>query len=212
MPHLIVCREYPPAPYPVGGIGTYAKHIANLLADAGERVHVITQQWQGASSKESTFYGGKLIVHRLSLDEPVETGPNSEAERQLLRGFSLSDCPSQTFSWQVAQYCERLVETEEIDVIEAQEWEAPLYYLQLRRAFGLGPHKQPPCLIHLHSPTRLIFQHNQWDTSLTDFLPLSRREEYSIQAADGLICPSRYLANEAERLYSLKPGAVQVIP
>jgi glycosyltransferase involved in cell wall biosynthesis len=129
-----------------------------------------------------------------------------------LRGFSLSDCPSQTFSWQVAQYCERLVETEEIDVIEAQEWEAPLYYLQLRRAFGLGPHKQPPCLIHLHSPTRLIFQHNQWDTSLTDFLPLSRREEYSIQAADGLICPSRYLANEAERLFSLKPGAVQVIP
>jgi len=37
MTHLILCREYPPAPYPAGGIGAYTHHIAHLLAWAIER-------------------------------------------------------------------------------------------------------------------------------------------------------------------------------
>ena len=32
-----------------------------------------------------------------------------------------------------------LVASGEVDVVEGQEWEAPLYYLLLRRALGLGP-------------------------------------------------------------------------
>ncbi len=48
MRHLIVCREYPPVPYPPGGIGTYVANIARLLAEAGEEVHVIGPRWAGA--------------------------------------------------------------------------------------------------------------------------------------------------------------------
>ena len=60
MNHLIICREYPPAPSG-GGIGTYARHMAELLARHGETVHVIGQRWPGASRATETQLGGRLI-------------------------------------------------------------------------------------------------------------------------------------------------------
>jgi glycogen synthase len=209
MRHLLVCREYPPAPYPPGGIGSYGRHISHLLAEAGETVHVIAQRWEGAKSKTTESHGGRLIVHRVSADDAAHTG---ERTAPVIRGLTKSDYPGQAFSWKVAELSERLVESEGIDLIEASEWEAPLYYFQLRRALDLGPRRQPPCLIHLHSPSELIFRHNDWDRTLSDYQPLCRMEEYTVRAADGLVCPSRYLARQAERLFALTPDRVAVIP
>jgi glycogen(starch) synthase len=211
MTHLILCREYPPAPYAAGGIGTYAMHITQLLANAGERVHLIAQRWAGAPDRLSTSCDGRLIVHRIALDEPVN--PLGEGmDAMILKQLASSTCPSQLFSWQAAHYAEHLIEAEPINLIEAQEWEAPLYYLQARRALGLGPRSQPPMLIHLHSPSQLIFEHNEWDKTLTDFLPLSRFEEYTIKAADALVCPSRYLAEGVTTLFRLDPNSIEVVP
>ena len=213
MTHLILCREYPPAPYPAGGIGTYARHIARLLAEAGETVHMIGQRWEGAPESIEKFCDGRLIVHRISVDEPIATTPEEAGEqRTILRQLAASTCPTQMFSWQAARYIEALLETETIDVIEAQEWEAPLYYLLARRAAGLGPRQQPPCIVHLHSPTQMIFEHNEWDQTLTDFLPLARFEEYTIRSADALLCPSHYLAAQVSELFELGPGRIDVIP
>jgi hypothetical protein len=63
MKHLIICREYPPAPG--GGIGTYVFHISRLLADSGETVHVIGQLWEGAEKKVEEDLGGRLVIHRV---------------------------------------------------------------------------------------------------------------------------------------------------
>jgi glycogen(starch) synthase len=211
MIHLILCREYPPAPYAAGGIGTYALHITRLLAEAGERVHLIAQRWAGAPDRISTSYDGRLIVHRISLDEPMN--PLREGmDARVLKHLASSTCPSQLFAWQAAHYAEHLIEAEPINLIEAQEWEAPLYYLQVRRALGLGPRRQPPMLVHLHSPSQMIFEHNEWDKTLTDFLPLSRFEEYTIKAADALVCPSRYLAKRVCDLFRLDPDSIEVVP
>lgn len=213
MKHLMVCREYPPAPYPPGGIGAYVSHMARLLAEAGETVHVIAQRWEGAPHKLVESYGGNLVVHRVSLDEPAGRESASVAgEARLLKALLNSDCPSQAFSWQTARIAESLVEDEGIDLIEAPEWEAPLYHFQIRRALGLGPRRQPPCLVHLHSPSELIFLHNQWDVTLTDFLPLKQYEEHTIRAADALVCPSRYLARGVRQLFALKDIDISVIP
>ena len=209
--HLILCREYSPAPYPAGGIGTYARHIGRLLAEAGETVHVIAQRWDGAPEPVIRSCDGRLIVHRIPLDQPIWPADAFIAESEILRGLASSTCPSQVFSWQVAKYAERLIEEENIDLIEAQEWEAPLYYLQVRRMLGLGPDRQPPCMVHLHSPTQMIFEHNQWDKTLVDYLPLTRLEEFTIRAADSLICPSRYLARGVTELFGLEAEAVTIV-
>jgi glycogen(starch) synthase len=209
MKHLLICREYPPAPYPAGGIGTYAMHISRLLAEAGETVHVLAQRWAGAPDRQQVSHEGRLIVHRVALDEDLSGGV--AGEKDPLRMLAWSNCPSQVFSWQTARYAERLIDQEGIDLIEAPEWEAPLYYLQLRRALGLGPQRQPPCIVHLHSPTAMIFEHNEWDTTLVDYLPLSRMEEYSIRAADAWLCPSDYLARGVTDLLRWKAGQIEVI-
>jgi glycosyltransferase involved in cell wall biosynthesis len=132
--------------------------------------------------------------------------------RKELTGLHASGFPPQSFSSQAGLLAEILVENEGIDVIEAQEYEAPLYYFQLRRAVGWGPRRSPPCFVHLHSPTQIIIQHNDGDLNHPYFLTARRLEAYSIGAADALLCPSHYLARQAETRFGLTTGAVQVIP
>ncbi len=213
MRHLILCREFPPAVYPPGGIGTYVAHIARALAVRGETVHVIGERWEGASKRTESFCDGRLTVHRISPDDAALYPGLSAGEDagQTVRAMVRSSFPSQWFSWVAAGLAERLVVEQEIDVIEAQEWEAPLYYFLLRRGLGLGPDRTPPCITHLHSPTEFIFKHNGWSLSRPDYAPMKRMEDFVITSADGWLCPSRYLAEQATAHYGLE-GGVEVIP
>lgn len=210
MRHLILCREYPPAPS--GGIGTYVAHIAPLLAEAGETVHVIGQLWKGAEQEVEESHGGRLIVHRLPYQDWETGGPRFHPWDATLSALYHSELPPRCFAWQAARLAERLVESETIDLIEAQEYEAPLWFFQLRRGLGLGPDRQPPCLVHLHSPTEPIAVHNEWPLSRPDVAAAVRLEEETIRAADALLCPSRFLARQAEERYGLSPESVRVIP
>src|SRR5262245_33342635 len=67
MKHLIICREYPPAPG--GGIGTYVFHIARLLAESGEIVHVIGGLKEGSEQKVEEKCGGRLLIHRVPVQD-----------------------------------------------------------------------------------------------------------------------------------------------
>jgi glycosyltransferase involved in cell wall biosynthesis len=211
MRHLIVCPEYPPAPIPPGGIGTYALHIARLLAERGETVHVIGQRWHGAPRTFEARYDGRLLIHRVGHGDRTDGAVDRDSAgvtSQLLA----STAPGELFAWQAALLAEQLVERDEIDVIEAQEWQGPLYYFQLRRALGEGPARKPPVIVQLHSPTEFIFLHNDWDITRPDYLPARRREDYSISAADAWLCPSAFLARQAEARYGMRDGAIHVIP
>ena len=64
----------------------------------------------------------------------------------------------------------------------------------------------------MHSPTEFIAKHNAWDFSRPDVVIAKRLEDYCIAAADGLLCPSHYLARQVEQHYNLAPGAVDVVP
>src|SRR5437016_14504407 len=135
MKHLIICSEYPPTGS--GGIGTYVDNISRLLAGHGETVHVISQIWQGAEKQIEKKVSGRLIVHRLPFEDWTsfigrKLHPDVKSRRG--KGLHQSSYPPQCFSWQAGLLAEQLIEQEGIDIIEAQEFEAPLYYLQLRRA------------------------------------------------------------------------------
>lgn len=212
MKHLLISREYPPAPS--GGIGTYAQHIVRILAGAGETVHVIGQRWVGAEASRDVSDGGRVVVHRLPFEDPgAILGSTAHPELgDLELGLFRSSLPAQAFAWQAALLAERLVEEDGVDVIEAQEYEAPLYFFQLRRALGLGPRRRPPCFLHLHSPTEFVARHNDWDPALPLAATSIRLEEYSIQAADALLCPSAFLARRVEARYHRDPGSIEVIP
>jgi glycosyltransferase involved in cell wall biosynthesis len=215
MKHLIICSEYPPAPPPPGGIGTYVLHIARLLAEHGETVHVISQLWAGAPQKIDQQYDGRLIVHRVPVGDQesfLAHSPISKSRAREVKGLFQSSFNPQCFSWQACLLAESLVNQEGIDVIETQDYLAPLYYFQLRRALGMGPKRHPPCIVHLHSPTEFIVRYNDWDIGEPYFLTSKRLEDYSIAAADALLCPSHYLARQTEAHYGLVAGSIQVIP
>jgi len=212
---LFISREFPPASYPAGGIGTYCAQIVRLLAAAGQTVHVIGERWSGAPLARQELESGRLIVHRVRQDEPLAApggGLVAGSTQRLLRLLGGAPPRAQRFAWQAALLAERIVEAERIDIIEAQEWEAPLYYFLLRRALGLGPVRQPPCVIHLHSPTEFIYRHNEWVHDRRDRVPLVRFEEYCIRAADALLCPSRYLAQQIAAHYRVPVDDIGVIP
>lgn len=214
MIHLFLCREFPPAPYPAGGIGTYVSHITRLLAERGETVHLIGQRWEGASKCTEWQCDGRLIIHRIAAEDQdlyPSLMPPTIAEREV-KAMEASTFPSQWFSWVAAGLAERLIESEGIEVIEGQEWEAPLYYLMLRRSLGLGPARKPPVIVHLHSPTEFIFRSNDWSPARPDYLPMKRLEDHVILGADALLCPSRFLAAQCRAKYGLDQDAVTAIP
>lgn len=214
MRHLLVCPEFPPCA--AGGIGTYAEHLSRLLAERGEAVHVVAPLWKGAPSGREVREDGRLVVHRLpylSWRSPFPRRPHRSLDSEEARRLFATGYPPQAFSWQAGLLVERLVEEESIDVIEAQEYEAPLYYFLLRRALGLGPQKRrPPVLVHLHSPTELILRYDDWATGHPYLLTAPRLETYSMRAADALLSPSRYLAAAVEKRLGLGEGAIDVIP
>lgn len=214
MIHLFVCREFPPAPHPPGGIGTYVEQMSRLLAEAGEAVHVIAHRWEGASDRRVSLFDGRLIIHRIALDDDIEGVRDADPiEREIRIGLIASSCPAQAFSWQAARLAERLVDEERIEVIEAQEWEAPLYYFLLRRRLGLAQtNSEPPCVVHLHSPTARIFEANRWDTTISDYAPMVAMEAFTIRNADALLSPSRYVADQVSADYRVARDRITVIP
>ncbi len=212
MNHLIICREYPPALG--GGIGVYVSNISRLLAEAGETVHVIGQLRRGTPPRE-VCCSGRLVIHRIPAHNQKSFRRNrlhpSPNMTFLRHPFSYPSA-AESFAWNAALLAERLVETEDIRIIEAQEYDAPLHYFQLRRALGLGPRKRPPCLLHLHSPTWLVARHNDWDLREPWLRGVVGRERFSIAAADALLSPSRHLAEKVETAFHLSPGSTTVIP
>ncbi|QNN69142.1 glycosyltransferase family 4 protein [Thermomonas carbonis] len=191
------------------------RHIAGLLAEAGETVHVVAHRWAGASKACEESVHGRLIIHRIAFDQPVLdrfSPSNADRDPRARRAMTTSTFPAQAFSWQVALLAESLIQAEGIDVIEAQEWEAPLYYLQLRRRLGLGPARHPPCVVHLHSSTEQIFAANAWDTSVLDYAPAASAEAFSIGACDALLSPSRFIAEEAMLRHGIQSSDITVLP
>lgn len=212
MNHLIISRQFPPAPNTGGGIATYVGQIAELLAARGETVHVIGQRWPGAPKRLETRLDGRLIVHRVDPDEAVVAATASASDDAALLNFLDADVPCSGFVRQATALAESLIETERIDLVEAQEYEAPTYGLMLRRAAGVGPRRRVPIVIHLHTPTEFVYNLNEWREDLRDQAITIQLERTVIRAADALLCPSRFLARIAESHYQLAPHTVTVIP
>ncbi|MEJ2247325.1 MAG: glycosyltransferase [Acidobacteriota bacterium] len=214
MRHLIICPEYPPSPEPVGGIGTYVMHISRLLAEAGETVPLIGMLWGSGTKKLEVSHEGRLIIHRVSLDEVIpDTRTESYPPLALAEIKGLAESPfwQQSFSWQAGLLTEKLIIEANIDIIEAQDYFAPLYYFQLRRALGLGPARQPPCIVHLHTPSSFAVRFNDWNGGRPFWLNAKRLEDYSIAAADAWLCPSNFLACQMESLLGLESNTINVI-
>jgi glycosyltransferase involved in cell wall biosynthesis len=178
-------------------------------------VHVIAQAWEGAEESQEESCSGRLLIHRLPVEDwtaILPPKPHPSIKGSLAAALFQAGYPPRAFSWQAALLAEQLVVSEGIDLVEAQEYEAPLYDFVLRRLLGEGPNRQPPCLIHLHSPTEFIARFNEWDLNSLPVRMAIQMENTCIAAADALLCPSTTFARQAQDHYNLPDGRIHTIP
>ncbi|KAF0095176.1 MAG: group 1 glycosyl transferase [Puniceicoccaceae bacterium 5H] len=209
-----VSREYPPNA--MGGIGTYVMNMTHLLAEAGHTVTVLTQWCEAAPTKgleqPALSHDNRLRVYYLPLVDanwamyPEVAGPETEAlaARDLIA----------TFAWVVAEALDQLVAQDPIQVIEAPEYEAPGLIWQLRRLTYPEDHpaRRIPVITHLHSPSHLIFTHND-DTLDNHWVEARRTHEHeAIALADAVLSPSRFLAEQVAGWTRLARERLTVIP
>jgi glycogen(starch) synthase len=211
MKHLILSREYPPAPYPPGGIGTYVRHVCRLLAESGEEVHVIAQRWREAPVAVEELCGGRLVVHRVAADDRTEPRAEASAVAEEREGLLASPFPER---WFVA--CRAAGGATGRNGGHRHLRSAGLGGAALRLPTPPGARAWPPpdttLRSPLHSPTEFIFLHNGWDLRRKDYLPMKRLEDYTIAAADAHLTPSRFLARQCEERYGLEADSITVLP
>ncbi|HNX05815.1 MAG TPA: glycosyltransferase family 4 protein, partial [Opitutales bacterium] len=213
--HLVfVSREYPPNP--MGGIGTYVANMTAVAARAGDTVSVLTTDSPAAPSHgfDHPFISenGRLKVYYLPFaDENWNLLP--QARSPLADALARRDTVA-AFGPVVTVALERLLLSGDVDAIEAPEYEAPLLDFQIHRAALPFDHpwQAVPTVVHLHSPSHMIFEANDDDTANRWVRARKANEALSIELADGVLAPSAFLAGQVSRWLSLASGRVQVIP
>ena len=108
---------------------------------------------------------------------------------------------------------ERLIAEEKIDIVDGVDFQAPLYYLQMRRALGLIPDLPvPPCVVHLTGSTERRARLAGEESCAPAHLVNKRHEDLSIPCADFLLSQDDALAEETRERYALDMDIVGLLP
>lgn len=205
----LVTREFPPAP--CGGIGSYTANVARLMAEAGHRVHVITEAFPGSEALELRE---GMTIHRLPFRDHRRPGiclhPDI-AHRLDYRHLLKFRDPMRVFSLQVRDYLETLLEREPIQLIEAPEYEAPLYDFLLARLMR-PDFPKTPAVVHLHSASRDLAEHDLEDVYSRFLIHRRQNEEMAIALADAVVSPSQFLKNLTEERMDFAEDRIATIP
>lgn len=205
----IISREYPP--FFGGGIGTYTEQFSKAMAAAGHRVAVLTVSDSGQETREQR--DGVTVVRFPFLQGQDWSGPHPSIADPRTRAAFHSFSPVSVLAMQVARALPRLADEFDLDAVEAPDTGALSWFALNDRRLGrpCGRRGWPAFITHLHSPTAWI---ERWDRALLPGRPhaeLKRMERDVVRWADGVICPSRGLADWSETHFGLQRGAVEVL-
>ncbi|MFH1903479.1 MAG: glycosyltransferase family 4 protein [Candidatus Omnitrophota bacterium] len=133
----LVSQEYPPETA-FGGIGTYTYHLAQGLAEAGHKVHVICE----GVALRGEYQDGRVSVHRIF-------HTHLSASRILFNEFGLG----LEYSWAVFQAIKKVVNDYDIEIVEGPNAFAEcLIYSFFRRT---------PLVTRIHTPSSKHMQITQ---------------------------------------------------
>lgn len=180
----LVSREYPP--HTGGGIGTYAKTFARLLADRGIRVVVITAH--AGPRAEDTDDGVTIIRLPLNANDRWDGPHPSIASSEMATLWSTLG-PHSVFSKQIAQLLPELLDRFNIRIIEGCDTGAPLWHLLDDRAQSKWD-DDVRIITHVHSPSAWIESLNRRLEQSPVMHELQRMEREQTRACDAIVTPS----------------------
>lgn len=205
----LLTTEYPPD-YG-GGIGTYTAHAATMLAQAGHRVTVLALGH--AAGIEQAANGARII----RVAPPNMT--LSLLQRYLRRGDANAAFPYNVMSYwpalsyQFAQAAQQQIAQDGTppDLIECQDYGALAYYLLQRKLLGEPWLARTAILVHAHSPLWELERANQAPRYKFPNYWTGQMEKWCFVAADGVLCPSRFLAERVQQTFT-QPLPLAVLP
>ncbi|HLI93597.1 MAG TPA: glycosyltransferase [Puia sp.] len=182
MKYWLLTTEFPPAHG--GGISTYCRCTAEMLAGKGVAVTVIVAD-DSVDDYSLTSFQRHLVIARFN---PARRG----VPRELGGAAGLSYA-----FLRMAQLMVR--ELGEPDIIESQDYLGIAYYIQQFQLLGYPSFKDIPVLITIHAPAFVYLPYN--GTSVYRFPDFwtCEMEKHSIRSADMVISPSRFMAAEVGR-------------
>lgn len=169
------------APNIYGGLGRHVTDLAPSLASQGVQVHVVTHHPGGDVAHDEQR--GDLYVHR--------------AEWPLAMEALDWDCRIANLNCAYIARALEVIEEHRIDLVHAQDWSVCQALVALRRVFAMPS----VATIHVHTSDpnhpRIDYRHSQIEAFAA--------------SSDAIICCSRYMKAELERLYPC-PSPVTVVP
>ena len=187
-----ITSEFPPS-YG-GGIGMYVDIISRLMAEKGHEVKVFVRDTEDRI---------ETVNDRLTYVRFEASGEKSSAYSRLGYWTALA--------YQYYEVVRKYAEEEgEPDIIEAQEYNAPAYYILQYRLLDRKFMKDTRIVVHLHTPTFELVRINRDSEYAFPTYWIGRMEKFCIEGADGLVIPSEFLKKFIQKDFPDKE--ITVIP
>lgn len=184
--------EFPPSFG--GGIGMYVENVARMMS----KDHKVTVLVRDKVNKIE-YLNENLRVVRFKHGE-------DEVYKYLGYWTALS-----------YQYYEEVIKLIKLDgkapdLIEVQEYNAIGYYVLQNKYLGEELLQHTPIVVHLHTPTFELDRINQYTRYKFPNYWIGQMEKFCIRAADAVLSPSQFLADELQCLIPDKPIKVINLP
>lgn len=187
---LFLSREYPPNH--IGGVGIYVYEMSRLLVENGHRVFIITEAIE--TPLEYLDHGAtvyRIKAKRLAIFNAI---------RQAVPGF----VDRLEYSFAVSKRIKEVHERHSIDIVESCEARAEGFWFRLF-------HKNPPLVIKLHTPERIVYKLNREQKNIDRYL-LEKLEGWWITNADKVIGLSNAIVKLVRKDYLFKQRYVPIVP
>jgi glycosyltransferase involved in cell wall biosynthesis len=192
--YWLLTTEYPPCHG--GGISTYCYFTARMFAGRGDEVHVFVPD-------------DSVKNFQVAVEQPGLTVIRFNSNRNKLDGIlGYTACLSYAFADIVRTF---IGEKGAPDVVEAQDYLGIAYYLTQCKHLGYDHLKSIPIVITLHSPAFIYLETNRTPTFRFPDFWTCEMEKQSIAAADLLLSPSRWLADEIAKTIDLAEKRMEVL-
>lgn len=183
--YWLLTTEYPP--FYGGGISTYCHYTAKMLSEKGHDVSVFICDAAVTDIVKEVKDGIRLIRFH----------PSRTRSSDFL-GYTTN------VSYEFALVLKEFIEREgQPDIIEAQEYLGIAYYLLQFKHLQYHWCKDIPILITMHSPSFLYLEYNHVSVYRYPNYWIGEMERFSMQAADVVISPSRFLVEEIKKRFEL---------
>jgi glycosyltransferase involved in cell wall biosynthesis/GT2 family glycosyltransferase len=190
---FILASEAPPVP---GGIATYIGNTCSMFADSEHEIVLFTRSDRDFISQEGNIKSIQILPKDTNLISSTSAPGQSEQHPSFpynVMGYWGA------LSYQLADEVIAYIRINgKPDTIEVEDYSALSYFLIQRKLLGCNELQEVPIVLTLHSSQYMLYPASKMPSyQLSDYW-VGRMEKFCTLAADGIIAPTQYIANQAE--------------